>query len=287
MTSPLAERSNWTAPGSDTTAKKTYASIKAALAKIMEQRSVEVFLQGSYANHTNIRDDSDVDIVVMTRQTFSGNPDVLTPYARAEWDRLPAATYDESDLRRDVETALVAYYGEARVHPRNKCIQVDQVSGYVDADVVLCLQYRNFKNSYSSANYVEGIKIFPQHGGSIINFPKEHIKNGEAKNLSCSNRYKQTVRQIKRLRNRAIAEGRLREHVASGYLLECMTFNTPDSKFVYDDSQRLLNVLAWLRYADKRAFLACDHIHYLFIDDPGRFDVDEAQGTLDALWVAL
>lgn len=286
MTSTSIERSNWTARGADTAAQRTYASIRAALAKIIEQRNVEVFLQGSYANHTNIRDDSDVDIVVMTRQTFTGNPEGLTPLGRAEWDRLPAATYHEPDLRRDVEAALVAYYGAARVHPRNKCIKVDKAIGYVDADVVPCLQYRHYKNAYSPSEYVEGIKIFPQRGGSIINFPKEHIRNGEAKNRSCSDRYKPTVRQLKRLRNRAIAEALLRENEAPGYLLECMTFNAPDSKFVNDDSERLLNVLSWLCHADKRSYLACDRIHYLIVNDPGRFDIHEAQRILDALWEA-
>lgn len=287
MTTLAQDHSNWTAPGSDSAAQATYASVRLALADVIKQRDVEVFLQGSYANHTNVRADSDVDIVVMTRQTFSGNPEGLTPTGRLQWDGLSQATFFADDLRSEVHAALASYYGASRVHPRNKCITVDKTSGYVDADVVPCIQYRHFRNSYSTSQFVEGIKIHPLNGGSIVNFPKEHIRNGEEKNRVCSSRYKPTVRQLKRLRNRAISEGRLVEGDGSGYLLECMAFNAPTDRFVYDDSQRLSSVLLWMKYADKSAFQACDGIHYLFRDDPGGFLLSEAQRVLDAMWDAF
>jgi hypothetical protein len=43
------ERRSWTATGADTAAQNTYASVKAALAPVLERRSIDVFLQGSYA----------------------------------------------------------------------------------------------------------------------------------------------------------------------------------------------------------------------------------------------
>lgn len=288
MTSSPSERSNWTGRGADTSAQNTYASIKAALKDIIAQRNVEVFLQGSYANATNVRADSDVDIVVMTKQAFSGNFDELSTYTRLAWDSLPAATYHESDLRAEVNAALVAYYGSSRVHPRNKCIQVDKRDGYVDADVVSCIQYRWYPHSDPNLarDYIEGIQLFPLRGGSIINFPKAHIKNGQVKNGECLERYKATVRQVKRLRTRAVDEGLLAADAAPGYLLECMTFNVPANQFVADDSDRLLAVLAWLRVADKQGFLSCDRIHKLFRTDPGHFNASDAQQVIDALWEA-
>ena len=287
MTTTQAQRSQWTTPGSDASAQKTYASVRSALAKLIEQRSVEVFLQGSYANHTNVRNDSDVDVVVMTRQTFSGNSDGLLPTARRAWDALPPATYHENDLRRDVEIALSSYYGASRVHPRNKCITVDGVSGYVDGDVVPCFQYRHFENSFSTSTFIEGIRLYPREGGSIINFPKQHIKNGEAKNAQCVQRYKPTVRQVKRLRNYAVSIGLLRDGEAPGYLLECMIFNAPPDLFVSDDSDRLVKIIAWLLYADKKSFQSCDRVHHLFIDDPGQFNVASAQHIVNQLWEAI
>jgi hypothetical protein len=289
MTSSAAERSNWTAAGSDASAKKTYDSIKTALAEIVQRRSVDVFLQGSYANSTNIRADSDVDVVVMTRATFQGASERLASTARSEFDALPAATYTAADLRREVTQALTAYYGSDRVHSRNKCVRVDRSPGYVDADVVPCLQYRWFTGPYANvaADYKEGIAIHPLRGGRIVNFPKEHIGNGQVKNAVCGGRYKATVRQVKRLRNRAVDGGWLEEGVAPGYLLECMVFNAPTERFVSDDSERLIAVVLWLKHAAKEAFVSCDRIHHLFKTDPGNFSVVEAQRIVNALWEAL
>lgn len=288
MTSTATERSSWTAAGADTAAQKTYASIRQALAEIETRRNVEIFLQGSYANATNIRADSDVDVVVMTHVVFQGARERLEPATKAFYDSLPPSEYQLTDLRTEVTAALRAYYGASRVHPRNKCIQVDGTSGYVDADVVPCIEYRYFTKPDAdiTRDYVEGVSIKPLQGDRIINFPKEHIKNGQKKNSECSGRYKETVRQVKRLRNRAVDEGKLRDGIAPGYLLECMVYNAPASTFVADDSQRLTDVILWLKFASKAGFSSCDEIHELFRTDPGRFNVATAQEIIDALWDA-
>jgi predicted nucleotidyltransferase len=288
MTSTSQERMSWTSAGSDAAAQSTYASIRKALAGIELGRNIEIFLQGSYANTTNIRDDSDVDIVVMTHQTFQGATERLGAVAKARYDALPSATFRAPDLRREVTQALASYYGSARVHPRNKCIRVDRAPGYVDADVVPCLQYRWFRRPDSdiASDYVEGITIEPVQGNRIINFPKEHISNGKSKNTQCDGHYKETVRQVKRLRNRAVDEGRLEDGVAPGYLLECMVYNLAPQQFVADDSKRLSNVILALKFADKTDFWSCDAIHKLFRTDPGGFDTTTAQTIMDALWEA-
>lgn len=288
MSSTSLEHGNWTEAGSDTAAQNSYASVRKALADIEKRRNVEIFLQGSYANSTNIRADSDVDIVVMTKWTFQGAIDRLGPQRKAEYAALGASDYQITDLRQEVTDALTAYYGSNRVHPRNKCIKVDKAPGYVDADVVPAVQYRWYTspNADLSRDFVEGISIAPARGGRIINFPKEHITNGQNKNAVCSGRYKQTVRQVKRLRNRAVDEGRLMHDDAPGYLLECMVYNVPTERFSGSNSGRLQDVVLWLRHASKSDFLSCDRIHTLFGTDPGNFDVDKAQRVIDALWDA-
>lgn len=288
MTSIRSEHTNWTAPGADVAAQATYASVKRALADLEQRRNIEIFLQGSYANHTNIRADSDVDIVVMTRQTFQGAHERLDAVGRARWVALPDGTYHSDDLRREVTDALTSYYGVERVHPRNKCIRVDKRDGYVDADVVPCLEYRWFRSPGSDiADYVEGVAIHPDQGARIINFPKEHRRNGEAKNIRCGGRYKSTVRQMKRLRNRAVDEGRIQHSEAPGYLLECMTYNVADPNFLVDDSDRLRDVVLSLRHSDKSSFISCDGIHTLFGTDPGGYTVAQGQRVIDALWDAF
>ena len=287
MATTEVERRSWTAVGADTAAQKTYSSVGAALSPVLEKHDVEVFLQGSYANHTNIRDDSDIDIVVMNREAFQGSIERLGAAARASYESLPAGTYGSSALRADVTAALSHYYGTSRVHARNKCIRVDKHDGYVDADVVTCLEYRYYPHAHTVYDYIEGIAIHPLQGGRIINFPKQHIKNGRAKNTECLDRYKPTVRQVKRLRNRAVGQGLLADRQAPGYLLECMVFNAPTSEFVHDDAKRLWDVVLWLKVTDKSNFWSCDRVHHLFIDDPGKFSASGAQVIADALWAAV
>lgn len=286
MATSAKERKEWTAVGSDATAQRTYASIRKALESVEAARNVEIFLQGSYANATNIRADSDVDVVVMTKKTFQSNAaSSANPAIRGEWDRLPEGTYKVSDLRTDVIAALTAYYGGSVVEPKNKCIKVRKRSGFLDADVVPCLQYRHLtaESTTVHSGFAEGISLKPVIGDRIINYPKEHIANGQAKNSLCGGHYKKTVRQVKRLRNRAVNEGLLPDGVAPGYLLECMVFNAPDQLFEFNDGVRLRSVVNWMRDQPKSTFLSCDQIHTLFNTDPGRFSASLGDQVANAL----
>ena len=287
MTSTRTERSSWTAPGSDSTAQKTYASIKAALESVRVDLSLNIYLQGSYANATNIRGDSDVDVVAQSNRTFVSNKPKLSASALQRYEAIhSAATYHKQDLRRDIKSALVRYYGAALVSEKDKCIRVAKRAGYLPADVVPAFQYRHFKTSNPAdirRDWVEGIIIYPRSGGSIVNFPKEHIRNGQAKNEACGGRYKPTVRQVKRLRNRAVSEGRISKSESPGYLLECMTYNVPESVFIPDASERLPLVLLHLKTVHKAQFISCDGIHTLFGTDPGGYRVARAERVIDAL----
>jgi hypothetical protein len=257
------------------------------LKDLTSYRGLDIFLQGSYANHTNIRADSDVDIVVMTTHAYRGDPQRLSPAGRFAYHRTEPADFTPYDLRREVHEALIDYYGGQYVAPRNKCITVRKRAGYVDADVVPCIEYHHYQQGGSTTSYIEGISIHPLNGPPIVNFPKEHINNGQAKNGTCGMRYKPTVRQIKKLRNRAVDLGLLGDDDAPGYLLECMTYNVPDYEFVADDAQRLWDVVRWLYLADKANFMSCDGIHTLFGTDPGRFSAPRADVICKALWDAL
>lgn len=282
------ELSSWTAVGTKDAAQRTYRSIKHALenAPQLRSREVEVFVQGSYANATNLRGDSDVDVVAMLLDTYAAD---TTKFTVSEWeaysrDFVPA-TYRAAEFRSDVTSALVDYYGRHRVDPRNKCIRVDRTEGYVDADVVPALEYRLYR-SYSPANtrdYIPGIAIIPQRGDRITNFPKEHIRNGRAKNQAANERYKPTVRQMKRLRNRAVDEGRVRREDSPGYLLECMVYNVPNPQFTAGDGERVLGVLNWLLDAHLESFNSCDEVHSLFGTDPGDFDPTTAMKVIMGL----
>lgn len=293
MTTAIQQLIDWTAPGPQDIAQRTYGSIRSTLATAAELqgRSFEVYLQGSYANHTNVRGDSDVDVVAMLKQTYVAELTRLPSSQAARWeaDRTPA-TYHEWDFRRDVQAALVATYG-SRVKPKKKCLLVQATQGYLDTDVVPALEHRlytSYEGPAATNSWIEGIKIFPTEGPPIVNYPKEHIRNGEQKNRLCYERYKPTVRQIKRLRSKAVDEGYLAADDAPGYLLECMTYNVPNPTFISDDVRRIYDVLHFfVGVADFSTFMSCDGVHTLFGTDPGHFTVLDANRIVAGLVQAL
>lgn len=283
---------SWTTPGAQTSATATYHSVKAALDASPEMRRLNwvAFLQGSYANATNTRGDSDVDIVVMLTETFYADLQLLGSDARAReaTSRSPVVT-SAATFRAVVHRALDAYYGPSLVAAKNKCLRVAKQPGYVDADVVPCLQVRRYRtfNSNAGSDYIEGISIEPLTGGRIVNFPKEHLANGEAKSRATGSAYKPTVRQVKRLRRRAVDLGLLSPTDASGYLLECLVFNGPTPIFQGTDAHRVRRVVYWLdeHSAEDLAstMWSCDEIHALFQNDPGDHNQYTAKRVMSTL----
>ncbi len=253
-----------------------------------------MLLQGSYDNDTNTRGDSDVDVVVMLQSAVYSDVSRLPPADRARQRQgTGTSAMTGATFRTLVHAALVDYYGATRVHSKSKCLRVDKTNGYVDADVVPALEHRLYTGypDYGQPSWIEGIAIDPLQGLRIVNYPKEHRKNGQAKNRRCSARYKPTVRQVKRLRRRAVDLGLVAKGTAPGYLLECLVYNVPDHLFLADDSARLAAVLNWLHNlsgADLAATCkSCDEIYHLFLDDPGQHDPHAARQILDALWKLL
>ncbi|HOK94963.1 MAG TPA: nucleotidyltransferase [Anaerohalosphaeraceae bacterium] len=81
MAIPESQLETWAKQGAITTAKSTADSVKNALNSYNNWPNgidFEVYLQGSYKNDTNIRGDSDVDIVAQLNSTFYSNLSVLS-----------------------------------------------------------------------------------------------------------------------------------------------------------------------------------------------------------------
>lgn len=67
--------STWCAPASNTEEERIDNTIKMIRSAIdnwheLDGLDIEVFVQGSYANNTNVRTSSDVDVCIMLRNTF-------------------------------------------------------------------------------------------------------------------------------------------------------------------------------------------------------------------------
>lgn len=290
MTVSSTDLRSWTTPGAQDAAARTYNSVKTHLESSprLSGYTFDVFLQGSYANATNTRGDSDVDIVAMLTSSYMPEISLLSPTEQRRYEarRIPATTTVE-DFRRAVHLALADRY--ERVEPKNKCLKIPRQGSLLNTDVVPCQQHRRYFEfpEIGSPRWIEGISIKPLRGPRIVNYPKEHRTNGQALNQDTGERYKPTVRQVKRLRRAAVDKGLVRIDQAPGYLLECMIFNVPTYMFYGDEATRVGDVLRWLdgHTAEElaRTIWSCDKIHKLFSDDPGDHNQYIAKQTLGSL----
>ena len=236
---------SWSQQGDISASARTYASIRSAIEAddVFSDRSVDVYLQGSYANSTNIRGDSDVDVVVQSSQTFFYRYDEQL----SAWDRevisrsISPAWYDYETFRGDVLRVLQKAFSQ-RVHEGAKALKIDATQGFVNADVVPAF---NHKLYVSTQSHVAGMAFRDRRDEMYVNYPKQHQANGEAKNGRCGGNFKATVRILKNLRNALYDAGALRDDSAPSYYVECLVANASDAKFhSHDLRQRIDDVLA-------------------------------------------
>ena len=124
---------------------------------------IEIFVQGSYANNTNIKQSSDVDVCVMNKEPFFAiYPDGLEykDYGFTSG----AMTYD--DFKQMVVKALKSKFGENNVIIGNKSVKIKSNTYHVKADAVIAYMLRDYAciNSRNCLNYTEGIKYYATDG---------------------------------------------------------------------------------------------------------------------------
>ncbi len=202
MSIPEEQLETWTHIGAQITAKETADTIRRAIANYSdwpEGISLEDYLQGSYRNTTNIRGDSDVDLVVQLNSSYYNN---LT---EEEKDRLglPKTSYGFEDFRADVLKALRKRFGNQNILEGNKSVKLKAVNGRLAADIVVSVLYKKYikTDGVNSVDYLEGMTFWTRIGDyQIISYPKIHYNNGTIKNNRANNQYKKNVRMFKNVR---------------------------------------------------------------------------------------
>ena len=228
----------WGAAPSDTEMTKcenAERAIRKALAAsgTLEDKSLEVFAQGSYANRTNVRQDSDVDICVLYTGAFFGDYSMSEGLSDAALGYTDA-TYPYFDFKNDVEHALVSYFGKSAVTRGKKAFDVHANTYRIDADVVPCFEHRRFHGTPQNNWHYSGTQLFPDGGLSIINWPRQNYANGVAKNTATSRSFKAVTRILKRLRNEMVAGDVAAATVIPSYLIECLVWNVPNELLLPD-----------------------------------------------------
>ena len=221
--------SNWTKPPSDSEETKLSNAermVREAIKEdpVLSSKSIEVFGQGSYANDTNVRLNSDIDINV--RYTGGFYFDLPEGISREDYGLNSPSEYSLDEYKNDVYWALVRKYGSESIKRKNKCITVLGNSYRVETDVVPTWSYRHYDNN---GDYVLGAKLRADSGEYVVNFPKQHIENGKKKNANTSRRFKRLTRIYRKLRYKMIDDGLPVSDSITSFLLECLVWNVPNN----------------------------------------------------------
>ncbi len=217
----------WTKPSSDTEKDKqdrTERMIRQAIDSHapFNDCSLKVYAKGSYANNTNVRTDSDVDIAVECTDALyweEAEKGIYKPGKKYE------GVWTPSKLRAELVAAMRGQFSNQVDDSGSTAIQINSSSARVDADVVPCFSYRYYMTHESR----DGTKIFKNQGGSIVNHPKQQLEYGIAKNKDTGYLYKKGARLLKRIENKMSEDGAFRE--LPSYFIESLAFNCPNPVF--------------------------------------------------------
>lgn len=192
----------------------------------LRARGISIFAQGSYRNNTNVRRDSDVDIGVLCTDTFFYDP--LPEGWTQERLEFSDATYQYDRYKNEIEEALVNYFGRSAVKRGNKAFDIHETTYHVEADVAAFFEHRRYQ---ANGIPLKGVELRTDNENRrVINWPEQHYENGVNKNQSTGRRFKSIVRVLKALSNE-MTEKRIAAADVPGFLIECLTWNVPNTRF--------------------------------------------------------
>lgn len=291
---PEEKLKSWATQGATVTAESTHKSVRNALDACDKLKGIdsEIYLQGSYKNTTNIHGESDVDVVVQLNKTFTRDISGLSSNAQELYkSAYEPATYFLSEFKTAVISALRDYFGDSFVSEGDKCIKVNKNSNRLDADVLVCNQYRQYKHfaSLNDEDYDEGITFNTKSGRNIISYPKIHYNNGVDKNSQYRTNgwFKPSVRVFKNARSYLINNGTIDENLAPSFFVECLINNVPDNLFGNSYGDTYANSVNWLYRSlsneEYKNFLCQDRKTILFGSSPEQWDKNEAYELISKL----
>lgn len=227
---------------------------------------VDVFLQGSYGNDTNVYADSDVDIVLKHTGAYYYDLSCLPADHRARYEsqHSGATSYGYTSFKADAEGYIKRLYNG--VQTGKKAVYVLGNNGRRNADILVCQQFRRY-TSYEPGNihFHEGVAFFAG-GKRIDNFPKQHSANCTSKHQATNGNFKPIVRVFKNMRNTMIEKGFLSDGVAPSYFIEGLLWNVPSDKLTGDYGDMFVACYNWIVAAEE-AKLACANDLYWLVRD--------------------
>ncbi|MCA1434679.1 nucleotidyltransferase [Bradyrhizobium sp. BRP20] len=245
----------------------TYQSIRANLldpAAPYPVKNVQVFLQGSYGNDTNVYGDSDVDIVLQHTGAFYYDSSRLTPKDLEAFKTIypKDADYGYPQFKQHAEAWITRLYNDTRLG--QKAVFVPGNNGRRNADILVCESFRRYNSTYDS--YHNGVAFF-SGGKRIENFPKQHSDNLTAKHQATNNNFKRMVRVFKNMRNSMIEKKLLAEGIAPSYFIEGMLWNVPNDRFFGNYREMWAACFNWVNSNDPSNLTTGSGMHWLVRDN--------------------
>ncbi|CAJ3721306.1 Uncharacterised protein [Burkholderia pseudomallei] len=289
MAIPEAQLETWSRQGAIQSSSDTYQAVKRVLESEdapYRDNSYEVFLQGSYANDTNVYAESDVDIVIRLDDCFHSDLESLTEAERVTWrSTYVDATYTYPSFKRDVIHVLRKMYGDA-VHVGNKAISIDRANNRRKADVLVTTAFRRYFSfdGMRGERYQEGVCFFDANGERIENYPKAHSANLTSRHQQSGRWLKPTIRMLKNMRSRLVELGCIQATAAPSYYLEGLLYNVPNDKFGGNLHECFVNAFTWIQQANKAEFLCANEQFYLLRDNAHTcWSTRDGQAFIDAV----
>ncbi len=208
-------------------------------------RKIKIFIQGSYANNTNIKRESDIDIAIILDSCF------IAKYPEGKTNRdYGNSTSDDnfSKFKSDIYNILVNKFGND-VKRGNKSININGNTYRVNIDVIPSIRYKDY--TFNNNTIIqEGILIYSDNNETIINYPEQHIEQGKIKNVRTNFNYKKMVRIIKKIKLIMEDNSITSCKMVSSFGLESLLWNIPNEYFV-KSSKLIYRIDDIINYLDK------------------------------------
>lgn len=227
-----ATLTSWTKPPSSTEQTKLENAERMVREAIsndpkLKTKSKEIFGQGSYANDTNVRLNSDIDINVRYTGAFYYN--IPAESNKEDFGLGNPTTNSFKEFKDDIENALVNHFGRSEVLRNDKCITIKENSYRIETDVVPTWNYRRYNKN---GKHILGAVFFADSKNKkTVNYPKQHIDNAKQKNCETSKRFKRLTRLHRKLRYKMLEDGENVSDNITSFLLECLVWNVPNNIF--------------------------------------------------------
>src|SRR3989344_892042 len=242
----------WAKAPSETEESKCKAAVERTTKAIRAKfgAGVRIFLQGSYKNRTNVKLDSDVDIVVCYTGVYFPDTLYLSDEQTKTFHALTSnSEYKFPQFKNEVEALLIGEFDYGEIERKENCLRVKGNGYRVQADVVPAFVHKRLRSEYPSDDHTEGIEFRTDKGVKVISFPEQHYDSGVQKNANTGMMYKPIVRILKNIRNDFVESGEMTLKDMPSFSIECLVWNVlPHTHFqhsTYGDATKAVIKQIW------------------------------------------